>query len=357
MKRFTLTDTNCMKGIGILCMYYHHFYLSTDRFKEYDVSFYPLSTARGVKIAVFLKICVAIFLFLSGYGMYVSQKKSDFRSLIAASVKRYIKLTASFLFIFWIVQIVFFYTGRFFKIYGTGLESIGYVLIDSIGLAHLFHTPTYLGTWWYMSLISLIIWIFPLLYKSTEKKAWLAVLFWGVLSYSSLAENYELFRWMPSFLAGMLFARFELFENISSLFEKQKQPAKNLLYAAMSVLLLSMYYFRRISWIPIGLRDALIVSYLAVYVFMVMDRLVYLRAFLQVLGVHSMTMFLTHTLVRQTFFKDFSYSFGWAYLNVAVVLALTWLSSCLIDTMASKSGYNRIYQKLAAKAAGWIERG
>ena len=57
-------DSLALKGIAILMMYVHHFYLSPDRWAGYAVDFFPLTADMTVYIAEFFKTCVCIFVFI-----------------------------------------------------------------------------------------------------------------------------------------------------------------------------------------------------------------------------------------------------------------------------------------------------
>ena len=97
---FTRRKTDLVKGFAILFMYIHHFYLDPSRYEGFPIYFF-LGEEFVNKVAVFMKICVAMFMFLSGYGMYLSaQKKQGEHALALYSIKRYIKLIFSFFFIF-----------------------------------------------------------------------------------------------------------------------------------------------------------------------------------------------------------------------------------------------------------------
>ena len=73
--KFDKNDTLAVKGIAIMLMIQHHGFLSTDRFDKYDVLFTPFSQSFIVTLSSFMKICVGMYVFLSGYGLAISLKK------------------------------------------------------------------------------------------------------------------------------------------------------------------------------------------------------------------------------------------------------------------------------------------
>ena len=73
---FTKEDSLCLKGVAILFMVLHHCFCSVDRFEAYTVNFAPFSQDFAVDFCNYLKICVSMFAFITGYGLYLSAKKS-----------------------------------------------------------------------------------------------------------------------------------------------------------------------------------------------------------------------------------------------------------------------------------------
>ena len=74
--QFSKKDTALVKGIAILMMLFHHCFESTGRYAGYEMNFFPLTESQTVTIASFFKICVALFVFLSGYGIAKSLERT-----------------------------------------------------------------------------------------------------------------------------------------------------------------------------------------------------------------------------------------------------------------------------------------
>ena len=77
---FTKDESIRMKGIAIFALMFHHCFMSRDRFAGYEIVFAPFSESFVVNICAYLKICVPIFAFITGYGLYLSYSKVDSRS-------------------------------------------------------------------------------------------------------------------------------------------------------------------------------------------------------------------------------------------------------------------------------------
>ena len=86
-----------MKGIAICAMLFHHLYYSIpDWIKPYDGVLYWLGELG--------KVCVALFLFCSGYGLSAQYAKiNDVKGTAGFLVKRF----ASFYLNYWMVFLIF----------------------------------------------------------------------------------------------------------------------------------------------------------------------------------------------------------------------------------------------------------
>ena len=63
---FSKKDTLVIKGVAIIFMLQHHNFLTEDRFKGFDIDFFPFSQYSMVTLATVFKICVGMYVFLSG---------------------------------------------------------------------------------------------------------------------------------------------------------------------------------------------------------------------------------------------------------------------------------------------------
>ena len=75
---FSVRDTNACKGVGVLLMIFHHLFYSSAFYPFYDVKHV---TDKGIPIISIYsrsaKACVAIFVIMSGYGLYLSWQRSS----------------------------------------------------------------------------------------------------------------------------------------------------------------------------------------------------------------------------------------------------------------------------------------
>ena len=102
----TKQESAMLQGIAVLLMIYHHFFNDLSIHGE-SLRFWNAEVV--IRFAWFGKICVGIFAFVSGYGMFkVLEHKSG-----GAMVKRCVSQTLGLLIRYWIVLLVFM--GAFFS--------------------------------------------------------------------------------------------------------------------------------------------------------------------------------------------------------------------------------------------------
>lgn len=218
---FFKKDSMCMKGIAILIMMFHHCYRSKDRFEKYIVDFWPFDMDLVVNVSDYLKICVSIFAFITGYGLYLSARN---RCVDAGSTERWIyerlvKTLSGFWFIYVLVfAVTQIYAGYPAQIYfGQGkLRGVVYALIDFLGLANLLECPTLVSTWWYMSAAIVFIALYPLFVKWTQKLGYTTLFMVVAFLPRSVSGNVypggiTAITFVFPVLLGMLFAQYDVF--------------------------------------------------------------------------------------------------------------------------------------------------
>lgn len=232
-KNHTLTkqDSAALKGIAILLMIFHHCFLDPSRFAGHIVSFAPFSQSAIVSLSYFSKICVGIFAFISGYGLYLSAIKQP-RSAKAVSgwtVSRLIKTMSGY----WLVYILalittWIYAGLPVKTYCTNgnIRGLLYGALDFLGVASLFKTPTMNSTWWYMGAAVLFIVLVPLFIRITEKFGYTGLCILIIMLPRLLKVGYpgsiNPYGFLLALLFGMFFAQHNVFARFATY-----QPMRN----------------------------------------------------------------------------------------------------------------------------------
>lgn len=203
-KELSLKDTNALKGIALMLLLLHHlFYIDNGLF--YDVHLYKDHYLIN-EIGIASKVCVSIFVMLSGYGLAVSAQKGI--NLKSFYCRRFTKLLIHYWFIWLIfVPISVFVFGRSFEdAYGNNI--IIKFIFDIFGVINVFGLYGYNVTWWFYSAIIILYIIFPFLYKRIVSNPIEAVLIAIAFYYipSPFARGAMLY--LLSFTIGILYQHF-----------------------------------------------------------------------------------------------------------------------------------------------------
>lgn len=353
-------DSLAIKGIAILFLLFHHLYCTADRFKGYDISFYPFSQDFVVGVSFILKICVSIFAFITGYGLLKSISKTEFnrKSIFKWNVTRLVKTMSGFWFIYVIAFIVTMIIDRmpvrsYFK--GSVTEGIFYIVNDFLGLANLLGTPTLNSTWWYMSAAIIFILMVPLVYMLSKKIGYLPVIIGLMALPRLLGDGYpggvNAYTFIMPVIFGTIFADYNIFEKIEEHSPKNKTVAYILHLVVFSVLIVlsmiaSAKYNRTVAWeLTYGVVPVIFICFFRFCII----RIPVLKSILIFLGKHSMTIFLTHTFIRHTYLRDFTYSFGNFALIFIILLAVSTVLAVVLDYIKKLCGYDKLISKMLEK--------
>lgn len=171
---FTLShkDTNVLKGIGLLLLLFHHlFHIQSGLYDDIHIAGDHFLVQE---IGKWCKFCVAIFVFLSGYGLTVSTKKSSgVQNVKQFYWHRFTKLMLNYWFI-WLIFVPigqFVFNQSFADAYQTYV--IPKFILDLFGIINCFGWLGYNGTWWFYSCIIVLYFAFPWLYRLMERNLWL----------------------------------------------------------------------------------------------------------------------------------------------------------------------------------------
>ena len=349
---FTKQDSNIVKTVAIILMYIHHLFYSKESYTGYPVDFAPFREADVISFAQMSKICVALFVFISAYGICMSFNKTTekteklYISLYKENFCRYIKLLSAFILIYIIAQIFSFLGRSNQEVYGTGLKRIFFTILDFFGLANIFGTPTFNPTWWYMGLAISIFCIMPIIWVCT-KKAGAACLAVVIVIPCMLGIGLtELRWWLPTICLGALAAEYNL------IVKCREYKKENMVWRISKILLamcmLAGFGFlrsRTTSFYDItDMVMAGIIVYLCFELFGGLSETP--KKIIGFTGSYSMNMFLMHTFVKTYYFKDFTYSFQYPVLILMVLVIDTLLFSVCLEWLKKASGYNKMIAKI-----------
>lgn len=360
---FSKTDSLCLKGIAITIMMFFHCFCSVERFKNYTVIFEPFSQDFIVKLTSTFNICVSIFAFVTGYGLYLSASKRcvDAKSIKKWSIDRYIKTFSGY----WVVYLLSFVITYIYQSYPyqvyfkkNFIRGIAYIFTDFLGFSDLFGTPTLCGTWWYMSAALIFIVLVPIIIKTSKKIGYVPVIIMIIVLPRILDLGYltgtSPYSFLLALIAGMIFAQYNVFEkllNIKLIRNKRLDDiVQFILWTAL--LIASLYVWVKLEkskyWeYHYALQPLISIFYCRKYII----RIPVVNKILAFLGKHSMNIFLVHTFFRYTFFRDFTYSFKYFWLIAIVLLGISLGVSILIELLKKIIRYDKFVSKLSEKTA------
>lgn len=358
---FSKTESMCLKGIAIIMMMFHHCYRSVDRFEDYYVDFEPFTMEFIVNISDYFKICVSIFAFITGYGLYLSLRKrcGSAQEIEEWIYKRLIKTMAGF----WLVYILVFvvtqiYAGYPISIYFIkgGVRGCIYALIDFLGLAFFFSTPTLVGTWWYMSAAIVFVILMPIFVKWRSKLGY-TTLFLVVMAIPRLMGNgypggVSVMSFLTPLIMGMVFAEYDIFDKLKKLRTVKNRMLDEILQFVISTFILVASiiiwwrFARDVVWeYHLGLAAIIAIIYCWKYIIPIPV----VKDILRFFGKHSMNIFLVHSFIRYVFFEKFIYGFEQFLLIVTVLFSISLVISIVIEFVKKIIRYDRFINMMMEK--------
>lgn len=326
LSSLSTNDTQVLKGIALILLLFHHCLYTGEGFDEVTIVGIPIYKSVGM----FSKLCVAIFVFLSGYGLTLqANAKGGIPSVLKFYRHRYLKLMTNF----WLIWLLFVPLGTivfgrtFPKVYGEH-----YIVKACIDLLGFCTSSSYNSTWWFYGCIILLYVLFPLIWK---KRA-----YWFLLLPASIA--------LPFALKGIPIVN--LINNYLFVFICGCVYADNKIFIVrggrlMCVGLLLLFCLYRFAAKSPILWDAAIVGTL-VYTYSLLPVPSYIKRPIAFLGKHSFNIFLFHTFIYLYYFHNLIY---WHRNPIIIVMTLTLVCvviSVFIELVKKLIKYDLLIKKI-----------
>lgn len=304
---------------------HHLFYSESSRLCYNDITIHGYGIIN--QLGIFCKLCVAIFVFVSGYGLTVKYKDCHFWK--PYYMNRFKKLYLNYWFI-WLIFVpigVFVFHRSFADVYGNHLAlKAG---LDFLGILNLTGQFGYNPTWWFYSCIIVLYLVFPWLNVRFEKSPFLILtlgIFASFVGFLPFVQPYS--RYLLPFLAGMLMARKpRIFESVGT-----KETA-------ISLLLLCV--MRNFCGNMVFIVDTMLCVGLAIFLNRIrMPK--WIGVTMTSLGEHSMNIFLFHTFIFSFWFRDYIYITRNPILIFISLLLSCWIISVVIESIKRKVGFYRL---------------
>lgn len=333
MFALTRQDTLALKGIAICAMLCHHLY----GFPPEGVGPYSGVLAW---FGILGKVCVALFLFCSGYGLSVCYKPlsilDDFKFLTKRLIKFYLNYWVVF-FIFVPITIFVFHRSLS-DAYGENVNIFKRFLGDIIGIQGY---QSYNITWWFNRLIILLYIVFPILYRLICMKPLLfltvSILLVQINKYIP-CNQVDALLWQLPFVLGIVW---HLCEGTLTKIHNRKFKLRYIKGMIAVILLCVVVLFRMYPIIPClnGVQlDGFLSCAIALCVVPILQYNRILANFFSFLGKHSMNIYLIHTFFIAYWCPGLLYSCEWLRGggNFIILMAVCLLVSISIEFLKEK---------------------
>lgn len=314
VRRFDAADTDACKGVALVLLLWHHlFYLHP----EYGF------LVRVTSLAA--KVCVAIFVLLSGYGLAASVAARTV-GLLSFYKDRLSRLYLNY----WLVAALFIAFGTL-----TGLRPVAaaypthpylYLAVQLAALDQfLVGGFGYNATWWFMGLIVPLYVLFPFLNDLTRKYGWWFLSLCSLLLIGKGIRILMLQEWLFPFCLGIYAAQRNSIASTSSGLSRLGMFR----FALLGALLVAAAYLKLVLLKGGVQTDGLFGALVIVSTFEATRTVPALKKILGFLGRHLFNIFLFHTFIYFYFWPEVIY----APRNPLVILVLL-LGVCLVVSLA-----------------------
>ena len=345
--RFSVFQTNIIKGFACLMLIIHHLFFNSP--ENYDNFTSLIKTSSGVPlvcvISYICKICVPMFLLLSGYGINASLNKRIASSTNKKRITVILRSSAYFLWKLWsgfiFIYILFVpWQPLFGRMPYTNVFDI---LFDVTGLAYITKTPMMNNTWWYVGATLLAYVLTPVIKLFVSRFKMLTLVAVCTMFFFRLYYNAPLFLlWLGVYILGMLINE----TNVISRLEKAKE-LKNIYLITVSLLAVSLCS----AYIFLNYYSALIVGgpVFVSFVFLCVSKIPVLNKFLELVGKHSRNIFLFHTFIYAYNFSSVVYSLKYPVFIFIGFTAFCVVLSIFIEKLKDLTRFSRLTDFISKK--------
>ena len=281
------------------------------------------------QLGIFCKLCVAVFVFASGYGLVISTPENV--KLKEFYWRRLKKLYLNYWFV-WLLFVpagVLVFGRTFVDAYGD--NSAIKAALDFWGILKMCDVDSYNPTWWFYNCIIILYLLFPLFNRVLWLTPFLTVsvaMAIGILSF--VPGINVIYSYLFVFIMGMLIARMPL---------KWIEKTKNW-HILIALAALSGWRFSLVS--PKHIVDAMLCAGMAIFIYKLPLENWIGHVFAE-LGKHSMNMFLIHTFIFYFWFRDFIYITRNPLLIFLSLLLISYLASLIIEKIKKSMGFYKFF--------------
>lgn len=332
---FTKKQTSIAKGVAICLMFFHHLF----NFQDYSYRFLPGNSYTPLLyffnsedyLARFGSICVSMFLFLSGYGLFLGwtcSKQSPIRYSLDKIKDFYFTYWTYFL-IFVPIGLLFFQKQTLWN--STQLRYSGdpiTFLMNFLGWS-----SSYNEEWWFVRIFILtILFLCPIYLKMSETNPiWIAAISLVLLALSFKFDPYKSVLnfaiWQPSFALGIISAKLNLFSSRSIRYLDKSGwiwVLCGLLVCVIAGLILRA---------RVGIKLDFFIAPIFIYFSIITVEILHLNNLFAYLGAYSFPLWLIHSFFCYYYLQDFIYFPRWSPLIFLLLIVISILPILVIEQL------------------------
>jgi len=327
---FTKEKTNIAKGIAICLMFANHLYAFPDRLLDgnYYIPLIPFIDVESY-VGGFGSICVSVFIFLSGFGMFLGCSHSK-----KLPLQYSLRKLRDFYSIYWIYFLLFVPIGLIFFSDLTLWDSDQPRYSNEIPtflLGFLGWSSRYDSEWWFVRVFIILLLLFPLYMKLVERNSTVLFLVSGIffsvawfLKVSYTGALGFLF-WQIVFAVGILCSKGQFFSTSSISLLDQKR-----VWWCLPIIVIC--FLERLRF---GAKlDFLFVPVFIYAAIRIIMALRLSRIFLY-LGEYSFPLWLVHSFFCYYYLQDIIYFPRWSPLIFGLLTSFSLISVLLIEHVRS----------------------
>lgn len=358
--RLKKEDSLALKGIGILLMIFHHCYRSTEKYSGYNIVFAPFQEMLVVNYGMYAKICVSIFVFVSGYGLMSGYSRLmqtanvNAQKVTAWTEKHIISTMQGYWFVAPMSYLFYgIFNGFQFSKWGSGpCEKMLYIFFDCVGLSGILDTKSLNGTWWYIGTAVIFVAAVPVLSWIVDKFGAIECIIFVFVLPRMLQLGFlggrNAYSFLMMLLIGMLCYKYDFIAKFES-WKLLKNTHLNQIGKFMLIVILVYCGILSSERIKIGLLweykyaviPFIVILFCVEYVF----KIPFCKEILTFLGKHSGNIWLIHTFVRD-WLGNYIWSTKYFWIIPLIILAVSLGISFIIEFCKWVIGYDFWFQKI-----------
>lgn len=348
---FTIKKAQAVKGIAVFLLLIHHLFINPADWNGYAVRFFVLSTDQMTKIAVGAKVCVAMFVFLTAYGMalkYKNEAKTGM-DLVKISLKKYVFLLISFIFVFLLTQIAWLVLnkGTNLHFYGNGISAIGLFMLDGLGISFFLGGNVLNGVWWYMSLLFCVLCILPIVWKVKDCLGVLIVPAAFLLP-AAFGLNGYIMPYLPTIALGVFAADASLIDKFAA-WGNARSGVRLLKWCVYFFVFVAMFILRCSANFNIMITNAVLAFCCVLIVNEILGKIPALLWVLQLFGKYSFGIYMVHSLFILYFFEGKIFALRYGEVIFVALAVVSLLVAALVSFLEKICGVTRLKKYLSGK--------